>query len=232
MTNTDEPEIAGLLRFFSTSERLDSFISGDLYLNTPHFYRKIEQVGIGDDFDACVAFYSAEKHPQPPRIVVDGKEWDVSKASEVLIYLDEDNFDAHIQCWLALPKPVSDEDLCSIKCDIEKVRDEFGPHCAFLPSENLETYLRVLWTAARAPLRAESVAYVADRFRGSMFVKRPSYSYQREYRVALGRIEKGSCEPRRLPVGDISHLVYRNPYIKVSVDQVETLLLTPHWHVE
>lgn len=227
---TDESEIAGFLRFFPTRERLGAFIAGELYLNTPHYYRQLEKVGVGDDFDACIAYYSAAKHAQPPRIVVDGQHWDLSKSSEVLIYLDEDKYDAHLQCWLTLAKPESDEDLRSIQSDIARVKSEFGEHCAFLPSENLEPYLRVIWQEAKMPLRAEAVSYIEDRLQGSMFVKRPGYSYQREYRIALGKIAKGANDPHRLSVGSLSHLVHQNPYIKVSVDREETMLLTPHWH--
>jgi hypothetical protein len=228
--NTTKSDVVGLVRFFPSRERLKAFVAGDLYLNTPHFYRRLEQAGLGDDFDACVAFYSPLKHPRPPRIVLDGVEKDLTKVTELLIYLDDDRFDGHLQCWFVVAKPESDEDLSTLKSDLSQVQREFGMHYVLLPIENLIQYLRVVWRAAKSPLRAEAITYSDDRFKGSMFVKRASYGYQREYRVALGKTDKGSTEPRKIATGSLSHLVHPNPFLKITIGTEEHLLLVPHWH--
>jgi hypothetical protein len=232
MPSTDELEISGLIRFFPSQERLESFISGDLYLNTPHFYRSLEQIGVGDDFDACIAFYSSAKHKRPPHIVLDGVEQNLTEVSEVLIFRDDDRFDAHLQCWFVLATPETDQDLADLKLDLSRVQQEFGIYYSLLPIEKLEQYLQFVQLAAMSPLQAKEVTYTEDRLKGSMFVKHANYAYQREYRVALGRSKKGEIEPRRVTVSGLSNFILANPYVKITIDTEEHMLLTPPWHRE
>jgi hypothetical protein len=199
---------AGLIKFFSKQEYLDDFLSGSLYCNTPEFYRQSTATGVSDDFEACMAYFNRNKHITPPKIVIDGKPLDLSAVETLTIFGDADRHDSHLQCWFAVDQPTDFESgVLALRSNLDQVRLESGPFSVFLPASNLDAYGRLLEDAVPDGYLGSHVQYTDDyRIRG-MFRKRNSYSYQREYRFAIGQVEKGHLPHRVLQMPSLDHLV-------------------------
>ena len=221
-----EKLVAGLIKFFSKPEYLDDFLRGRLYCNTPQFYRDSTAPGVSDDFEACIAYFSREKHAKPPNVVIDGKPLDLSNAQTLTIFGDADRSDAHLQCWFAIDKPQDFEaGMIALQSDLARVRSESGPLSVFLPAGNIEAYRQLLADAVSDGFVGSHVQYTDDwRLRG-MFRKRTAFSYQREYRFAIGRITKGHLQHRVLRTPPLDQLVEVCPCLSVRNGSQVTCIL-------
>ena len=228
-SNRSAPEklVAGLVKFFSRPEYLDDFLQGRIYCNTPQYYRDSKTPGVSDDFEACIAYFNRNKHSHPPNVVIDGTPLDLSETETLTIFGDADRHDAHLQCWFAIDKPENFEPgMHVLRSDLDRVRSESGPLSVFLPATNLGEYGRLLEQATPDGYLGSHVQYTDDwRIRG-MFRKRSSFAYQREYRFAIGRLEKGHLLHRVLQTQRMDHLVEVCPNLSVR-DGDKTICILP-----
>lgn len=208
----------GLVKFFSKRDYLDDFLGGSLYCNTPQFYRDSDAPGVSDDFEACIAYSNLTKHPTPPpNVVINGKPLNLFGAESLIVYGDADQYDAHLQCWFAAEHPKDFESgIPALRSDIDRVRRESGPFSVFLPASNIKAYLRLLEDATPDGFTGSLIQYTDDPKIRGMFRKRISFAYQREYRFAIGRVDKGYLPYRRLRTSSpLDHLVEVCPKLSV-----------------
>lgn len=211
-----EKHVAGLLKFFSKSEYLDDFLRGRLYCNTPQYYRESPILGVSDDYEACIASFNRKKHGTPPNVVIDGVPLNLSQVEKLIVYGDADRYDAHLQCWFAVDRPIYFQPgMLALKSDLARVSSEFGPFSVFLPAGNLEAYGRLLDEAASDGFLGSHVQYTDNWHVRGMFRKRRAFSYQREYRFAIGCVEKGHLPHRVLQTPPLDHLVEVCPNLSV-----------------
>lgn len=211
-----EKMVAGLVKFFSKPEYLDDFLRGRLYCNTPEFYRQSTTPGVSDDLESSMAYFNRKKHTTPPNVVIDGKPLNLSGVETLTIFGDADRYDAHLQCWFAVDRTTDFESgVLALRSNLDRVRLESGPLSVFLPASNLDAYGRLLEDAVPEGYLGSHVQYTDDwRIRG-MFCKRRSYSYQREYRFSIGRVEKGYLPHRVLQMPSLDHLVEVCPNLSI-----------------
>ena len=211
-----EKHVAGLVKFFSKPEYLDDFLRGRLYCNTPQFYRDSLAPGVSDDFEACIGYFNRKRHSTPPNVIIDGEPLNLSGTETLTVFGDADRYDAHLQCWFAVDRPRDfGSGMVALKSDLARVRSESGPLSVFLPAGNLEAYQCLLDEAVPDGFLGSHVQYTDDwRVRG-MFRKRTAFSYQREYRFAIGRVEKGHLAHRVLQTSQLEHLVEVCPNLSV-----------------
>lgn len=220
-------EVVALLKFFCNAEYQRDLMSGVLFTNTPHYYRKGTASGQSDDFESCISYFNAEKHTARPKIVIDGKLLDVSDANEILVYRDDDKIDAWLHCWTIIEKPESLEELVSLKRDLKRIKSEFGPWYVVLSMENYAQFCTILHEDIPESYRGASVEYVSQGVNRSLFHKSAEFSYQREYRLAIGRLPKGHEEPRRFQVRSLAALLLQDPWLQVTIGEEKHVILRP-----
>lgn len=223
----EPPEIAGLLKFFSKPEYLDDFLRGNLFCNTPHYYRNCNGAGVSDRFEACIGYFNRSLGQREPAIVMDGKPFDISKATEVFTFLDEDYCDSWLSCWFILEVPQSDLELISLKKDLCRVVKEFGDNYVLLPSKSFVSFHQLLSKGAYKMVN-KPIKYTDNDLIRGMFIKRPEFSYQREYRFAFGECDKSELKPLCLKVNadELAKLIIQKPKIKFTMDgEIHDILL-------
>lgn len=213
------PEIAGLLKFFSKPEYLEAFLQGNLFCNTPHYYRNCAEAGVSDRFEAVIGYFNRSLGQREPKLIMDGKPLDISEATEVYTFLDEDYYDAWLSCWFILEVPESNTHLRALKRDVDRVVKEFGNNYVLLPLKSFVSF-RSLLAEAGHKLTNGPVKYTEKDLTRGMFKKRPEFDYQREYRFAFGECDKSELSPLRLHVDadELGNMVVRNPKIKFTVN--------------
>jgi hypothetical protein len=215
----ETPAIAGLLKFFSKQDYLNDFLHGNLFCNTPHYYRNCPEPGVSDRFEACIGYFNKSLGQREPTINLDGKSLDLSKATEVFTFLDQDYYDSWLNCWFILEVPESESELISLKKDLNRVLEEFGDDYVLLPSESFIPFHNLL-SKTEHKMRTGPVKYTDDDLTRGLFKKRPEFSYQREYRFAFGECDKSELKPLCLNVDadQIAKLVIKKPKMKFKID--------------
>src|SRR5690554_6009284 len=73
----------GLFKFFRKRTHLEQFLNGCLYCNTPEYYRRTAEKGIGDRDESCLLSVRAARGDNPFAVEVDGRS--AGEASDLLI---------------------------------------------------------------------------------------------------------------------------------------------------
>lgn len=208
------PTFAGLIKFFRNEAHLDALIDGLLYCNTPEFYRKSTQLGIGDAYESCVRSFRGLPGDERAKLFIDG---------QLVAHLH--NLTEHrggvkdmwLHCWCALDIPDEESEFVQLVADVNRLRDEFGEHYAVIPRNRLKDFSETLQALTTLAFRDGRVRYSDEQESWSVGCKATKYAYQREYRFAFGQCEPTSTEPLELryPSG-FANLVQKNPVIEMS----------------
>ena len=212
MNKPDEPsndfKALALIKFFSSKERLESFVAGTWYCNTPQYYRGNTMPGVGDRTESCINYWDVELGHSLPKLTIDGQEKDLSEAKNILCYNSLESHDSWLQCFSLIGPYNGYEDT------IDKVSKECGKDFILLPIKNLPELVSKVDIASKSNMHHGAVRYSDNPLEFGIFVKSLGYSYQKEYRFALEKCEKGHKSAREFEVGNIEHLVTINGTLK------------------
>lgn len=223
MSKDKDLVIGGLLKFFLNRSYMDDFVSGRLYCNTPHYFRKNDTPGISDRYEACISYSDGNPLHNDPEIVLDGEKIIIPDGGEVFTFLDEDYSDSWLHCWFVLSIPQSQEELYSLKKDLDRVTLEFGGNAVLLPSNNFLKYKKILQSSINHRVINGPVKYTREDLKRGMFKKRPEFSYQREYRYAFGEIDKSELKPLIINIQgeEFEKLIIKDPIIRMQVGSIK-----------
>src|SRR5690606_1272429 len=173
------------------------FVSGTWYCNTPQFYREHPHPGVGDRFESCINFSDVDLGHEFPELIFDGKVKDLSDAKSLTVYSTHEPHDSWLQCFSIIGPYNGYED------SIELISKECGQDFILLPIENLQKLIDMVKIATNNEFRCQPVKYSNNPLEYGIFVKGHRYSYQNEYRFAIGKCSKGHLKEREIEVGSI-----------------------------
>ncbi len=207
-------EIVGFVKFFRDEWKLDKLIEGCFYCNTPEFYRLSGDEGVSDKFESCIFSYRIQRRDEPIKLIIQEKH--IADIQALTVQAGAD-YDSWLHCWMALAVPRNSEGLESLKQDIVKIKKEFGSHYAFLPAENLGKFTTRLKKLTQHKVEYGLIEYSPDASNWNSFCKSISYSYQREFRFAVGKCSPSEIEHIEItnPNG-FSKLIYKNCGIEIK----------------
>ncbi|MGD9213071.1 MAG: hypothetical protein PVI90_19970 [Desulfobacteraceae bacterium] len=206
----------GIMKFFRDEEYLDSLISGTLYCNTPEFYRQSNAEGVSDKNESCLFSYRKKRGDEKVIAEFNGKE---IKNIKCFTAHNPDLKEAWLHCWMTFEIPETDQELECLENDIQRVRNEFGRHFAFIAYNEIVPFLNAVQSMTQLQVLARKVSYSKKAVDLSPTSKDISYSYQREFRFLIGQCETDQVEPLQLKYKDnFSKFLHKNPEIVLSLE--------------
>lgn len=205
----------GLLKFFRKELYLDSLLNGYLYLNTPEYYRNLNDKGVGDVNESCVHSYSIlrDRYQEVPKILINGSE--LSGLTSAILKSDSLP-EGWLQCWFVIDFPKNSEELIKLTNDINKVRNEFGNNYLFLPSSKSKEYANRLQKKINNDLQYFRVKYSDKPLEHSIGCKKNEYSYQREFRFIFDQCHHNTDAPLKIHCDEgFNDLMFKNPILQI-----------------
>tara|TARA_Y100000780_G_C13525773_1_gene355676 strand:+ start:116 stop:688 length:573 start_codon:yes stop_codon:yes gene_type:complete len=138
-----ENQSLGLIKFYRKENEgfLDSLLSGFMHCQTPENYRMSNLEGVSDKRENCILSYRPVRGDKPIKLAINEHELNINDITSLTIQ-NNDQRDAWMQCWLSLRLPGSEEDLEKLKKDIILMKTHFVYCFAFLPSINLDEFIK------------------------------------------------------------------------------------------
>lgn len=210
----------GLVKFFRNEEYLDKLIDGYLHCQPPEVFRLSEQEGVSDKNESCRASYrKGRKGDIEYTIEIAGR---TLNPEDVLGFTIQNGLskDAWMHCWFTIRLPEDDVQLSSLKADIERMKQQFGGHYAFILATSIQTFADRLEELTDKRLIGREVVYTDDEAKWDNLTKSLDYSYQREYRFLLG--ECSTSEKESFVIEDsrgFSQWILKSPSLKFQNEE-------------
>lgn len=190
------------------ADYLRQLVEGNLYLNTPEYYRLHPSQGIGDKRESCAYSYRALRDDfSPPILKAAGEPIPGITRATVRTATKEDHY---LLCWSMIPAWKDSEELSAIKADLRTQRSEFGASFVALRERDIPLLADRIEEADGARPLFGPVCYSPDPNKWGCSCKSPEFTYQREYRFLVGMCDEKDVTPKRLKVRDISDLLLSN----------------------
>lgn len=163
-------------------------------MRPPEYYRKLEQVGVGDANESCI-FSLRESMPLEIRPQIDvwvcNSSWEKISPPFKLKFTDLTVYDSSqpmgwLQSWFLIKSVIAEDELDSLKLELAKMQKEFGSYTAIIPGQHFSEFWRLLKKSYKGRLNYGSVKYTSNRLDHNMFCKDISYAYQSEFRIVAG----------------------------------------------
>ena len=211
--------VFGLLKFFSKKEYLEDFLNGVIYCNTPHFYRSNLSPGVGDPSETCLAFKS-QKICSDLRFICDGVEESIKDGEELIAVVGDNRDDYWMHCWMGLECPKNESDLDKLRQDILRVASESGQFGVFIESKNIQEFINRIKLSVIEKNIVFNTSWISytnlKTASNQMFSKDVDYSYQREFRIAIGVANKFEENSMVFDVGDLRDISNIDGYLYPS----------------
>lgn len=206
--------IFGLAKFFWSEDYLDKLIAGFFHCQPPELYRRSNREGVSDLHESCSFAWREERGDSPINVLINGHQIEGMRALTVHV---EKPAESWLSCWALLRCPADKIELESLKADIGRMKQEFGPHVAFIHAEKIQPFLLMLKQYSPHSMWAEIVSYSDNYLDWTSKCKSSLYTYQREYRIGIG-----DCSVTELnsisftcPNG-LGDFIYKNPDLKIQ----------------
>ncbi|WP_156831310.1 hypothetical protein, partial [Arhodomonas aquaeolei] len=210
-------ELVFLLKFFSDREKLNALTNGVFYCNTPEFYRQSGDEGISDQHESCTHAYRPDRGDAPVKLYINDVELE---GITTLTMRGRGGKDRWLHCWFAVHMPSDDEELESLVENINRMRSEFGPYYAFLPVSNIPHLVERIQLATKHSINRGLVSYSDKALDWYVGCKSAAYSYQREYRFALGECADRCVDPLIIRhENGFSDLVSDTPSLRITNEE-------------
>lgn len=211
-----------LIKFFKDREKLDSFLDGMFWCNTPEFYRLEDAAGVGDKNESCVHSYRAARDGAGATITINGSPPIELTSSTRHNYSEKDRW---MHCWFEWSLPNTDEDGIRLVQDINRMMSEFGNLYTVLLNRDIGEFISRVDKVTDLNVGANNVRYSANREEWNSLCKDNCYSYQREFRFLLGECSVQEVEPQKLHISKgFRDIVLDCPPISMKDDNTNKLL--------
>ncbi len=208
MAGSDWAKRVGVLIKWGKREYLEKLVQGELYLNTPEYYRINVDKSFGDKFESCAYAYREERDKIAPVLLKDGVPLSQFHPTSATIYGATDR-SFYLHCWSMVSAWDDPGELEALVTDLRKQQEELGPCFVALRSRDIGTLLeRIRGTEPDAG--CSHVEYSDDPNRQSCVCKRTQFAWQREFRFLVGECAERDTDARRLWLGDLSDLLLFN----------------------
>jgi len=208
MAAPDWAKRVGALIKWGKREHLEKLVRGELYLNTPEYYRINADKTFGDEFESCAYSYREERDEIAPVFLKDGVPLSQLHPTSATVYGATDR-SFHLHCWSMVSAWDESHELEALVADLQAQREQLGPCFVALRSRDIGTLLERI-RVMEPDAGCSHVEYSDDPNRQSCVCKRTRFSWQREFRFLIGECAERDRDARRLWLGDLSALLLFN----------------------
>ncbi len=180
----------GLIKFFRDKRYLEMFLEGEIYCNTPQFYRNSKIKGVSDRSESCLFSMDEKRGDIFDSCSINGI--DVNPPTNFLIRNGRN--DGWLHCWAIIDLPETVEEFRCLQQDLSRLQKEFGSYYAFVNAKNSHILAERISSVVKSSFIASKVTYDDIGYLGhSVLKKDKSYSYQREFRFIIDECSN-DCE--------------------------------------
>ncbi|MCG5048023.1 hypothetical protein [Pectobacterium brasiliense] len=188
-----------LMKFFSTAEYKQKFLDGQVFCNTPAYYRKSDKEGVGDRCESAIYSYYNGYEPK------DGMKFEMGLGKKIgenklsiknlnaFIFRKSGEIDSWLNCWYALEIITTSPDATTNS--LERMLREFGDNAILLTLDNWDEFLQRIKTYSEKEVEYCLVKYTDNPTKISKSCKLERYSYQKEFRFLFGECDFQCTEP-------------------------------------
>ncbi len=216
MAAPDWAKRVGALIKWGKREHLEKLVQGELYLNTPEFYRINADRTFGDKYESCVYSYREERDEIAPVFLRDGVPLSRFHPTSATVYGATDR-SFHLHCWSMVSAWENSCELEALIADLREQREKLGPCFVALRSHDIGTLLERI-RGTEPDTGCSHVEYSDDPNRQSCVCKRTCFAWQREFRFLVCECAKRDTDARRLRVDDLSDLLLFDGTLDVRDD--------------
>lgn len=204
----------GLIKFFREQKHLEMFLDGDIYCNTPEYYRLADAPGISDRNESCNICVRKSRNDLPLEMEVAGKY--AGEATDFI--LRSGRAEGWVQCWAILNVPKNDLEFDILTESFNRLKNEFGPYYLHVKPEQSHEMLSRMTSSLDINIEAKQVAYEEYPILGdSIFKKSNRFSYQNEYRIVFSECDTNNIDARIFKVNKgFRDLLDVNPKIEIT----------------
>ena len=170
------------------------FLDGTLYCNTTAYYRSSTQKGVSDRNESCMFSLDVNRGDKIDSFTINGIN--VEPPNDLIVR--QGHKDGWLHCWANIELPKDTDEFLLLQNDLKRLKEEFGPHYAFVNAPNSHILSERIKTLTKSIL-AGKVTYFKGGYLGhSVFHKDEKYSYQREFRFIIDECESDFKVPKSL----------------------------------
>lgn len=209
-----------MIKFFSSKERLEDFLGGKMYCNTPEYFRMNPAPGISDKNEAVAISYREERDGQSDwEIQIDGHPIEGISAYTFTL---SPTYSCWLHSWMVMTVPDTREEFEELVASINRIRGEFGVNYAAIPGDCVQEFKELVEESTDKEVHLEVVKYSPDMEEHSIVCKRIEYKYQKEIRFLIGECKQNEMKPHIFKLKkSFEHLAYANAKIE---------MINPHGH--
>lgn len=194
-------QAVALIKFFKQKEHFLAFKAGTSLFRTPHYFRRLEDIGRGDSSESCLGYWDKELSDSIPNIVRDGQPIDLDEVQSILVYPAHEPKDAWLQSWCMIGPHNN------FGQSLERMLDEFGAYFVVLPARNINAYANLISESCNEPVRYGVIRYSDNPLARSLTVKDHGFSYQKEFRFYIGECDKNEVQDRHIRLHGVNNLL-------------------------
>lgn len=189
-------------------EHLEKLVRGELYLNTPEYYRINADKSFGDKFESCAYSYRAGRDDVAPVFLKDGVPLSHFRTTSATVYTaSKQSF--YLHCWSMISAWDGLIDLKALAVDLQRQREQLGPCFVALRSRDIGPLLERI-QEKEPDAGCSHIEYSDDPNQQSCVCKHTQFAWQREFRFLVGDCSERETHARRLQLGDLSNLLLFN----------------------
>ncbi|GKV84800.1 hypothetical protein PEC301296_11120 [Pectobacterium carotovorum subsp. carotovorum] len=205
-----------LIKFFHTAQYKQDFLEGKIFCNTPAYYRKSNQEGVGDRCESAIHSYYKWHEPNDDITLrigfgnIIGENEINLRDSDAFILRQSGSMDSWLHCWYLL-------DSAKVSGAIlERMLEEFGEHVVILDINNFDEFLKRIRKYSEKKVEHCTIRYTNDPFQVDYDCKLESYRYQNEFRFMFGNCDFQCVEPYKFSVPEgFKDLITENVWLKI-----------------
>lgn len=215
--NESNGNLAALIKFFRDESKLDLLREGLFYCNTPEKYRLDGSEGVGDPNESCMLSYRRHRGDRPITLEVDGMRIEGINALTAHTNGVKDKW---LHCWYALRIPKNEDELRALYDSLSRMREEFGLNYACVVGDRVEALVGRLKKHTELDIMHGAIQYSDVKTAWSVACKALRYSYQREFRFAIGSCGHEETQPLKIKVEEgLSDIIEKNPPFRITDEE-------------
>lgn len=188
-----------LMKFFSTAEYKQAFLDGQIFCNTPAYYRKANNVGVGDRCESAI--YSHYNGFEPDDNIrcemwfgqkMGKNKLDLRNCIDFILR-QAGEVDAWLNCWYLLEVTTTAPN--SLTGNLERMLKEFGEHTVLLKMDKFVEFTQRIKKHSTKSVEFCHVTYTDNPLEISKSCKLSRFSYQNEFRFMFGECDFQCIEP-------------------------------------
>ena len=203
-------------------EDLEKLVQGELYLNTPEYYRIHADNSFGDKFESCAYSYRAGRDEIAPVLLKDGVPLSHFRTKSATFYTaSKQSF--YLHCWSMVSAWDSPSELKALALGLQRQREQLGPCFVALRSRDIGSLLERI-QEKEPDARCSHIEYSDDLNRQSCVCKRTQFAWQREFRFLVGDCAERETHARCLQLSDLSDLLLFNETLDLRNEKTQLLI--------